>query len=124
MTNRSKMRAVVVAAVLGVASTVLMAHAKLEKTMPADKATIAKAPAEISVTFSEAPDAAVSKLSIKGPTDKVSLVKTHVMGKQLMASVQGEMTDGLYTVSWQTAGDDGHAQKGDFTFTLKTQRTQ
>jgi methionine-rich copper-binding protein CopC len=115
------MQGALVAAVLSIAGTVLMAHAKLEKTMPADKATISKAPAEISVTFSEAPDAAVSKLSIKGPTDKVSLVKTHVMGKQLMASVQGQMTDGVYTVSWQTAGDDGHAQKGDFSFTLKTQ---
>ena len=124
MKSRSFVQAAFMAAVLGVAGTVLMAHAKLEKTMPADKATVAKAPTEISVTFSEAPDAAVSKLSIKGPSDKVSLVKTHVMGKQLMASVQGEMTDGLYTVSWQTAGDDGHAQKGEFAFTLKAAKTQ
>jgi copper resistance protein C len=121
MKGRSMMRAAVVAAVLGVAGSVLVAHSKLEKSEPAANATIAKAPAQISVTFSEAPDAAVSKLSIKGPTEKVSLVKTHVMGKQLMASVEGQMTDGKYTVSWQTAGADGHAQKGDFAFTLKTQ---
>jgi methionine-rich copper-binding protein CopC len=119
--TRSFMRAALVAGVLGVAGPALLAHAKLEKTEPAANATVTKAPAQVSVTFSEAPDAAVSKLSIKGPGDKVTLVKTHVMGKQLMASVQGQMPDGLYTVSWQTAGDDGHAQKGDFAFTLKTQ---
>ncbi len=118
---RSFMRAAVVASLVGVAGSALTAHAKLQKTEPAANTTVTKAPSQISVTFSEAPDAAVSKLSIKGPTDKVSLVKTHVMGKQLMATVQGQMTDGVYTVSWQTAGDDGHAQKGDFAFTLKTQ---
>lgn len=119
MIRRSLTSAALAIAVIGGAASAVLAHAKLEKTAPAANATVNKAPTEISVTFSEAPDAAVSKLSIKGPTDQVSLVKTHVMGKMLMASVQGDMTDGLYTVSWQTAGDDGHAQKGDFAFTLK-----
>jgi methionine-rich copper-binding protein CopC len=29
------------------------------------------------------------------------------------------MADGRYTVNWQTAGDDGHLQKGTFAFTVK-----
>jgi methionine-rich copper-binding protein CopC len=101
------------------ASALVQAHAKLEKTEPADKATVTAAPPHVQVFFSEAPDVAVSKLEIKGPSDKVKLVKAHVMDKSLMANVEGEMTDGVYTVLWSTAGDDGHPQKGEFTFTLK-----
>jgi methionine-rich copper-binding protein CopC len=42
------------------------------------------------------------------------------MGKNnVMAPIVGKMADGKYTVSWQTAGDDGHVQKGTFSFTLK-----
>ena len=41
------------------------------------------------------------------------------MDKSLMAVVNGDMPDGVYTVSWQAAGKDGHIQKGEFTFTVK-----
>ena len=39
--------------------------------------------------------------------------------KTLMAPVTGKMADGKYTVNWQTAGDDGHVQKGTFAFNVK-----
>ena len=38
--------------------------------------------------------------------------------KTIMAAITGTMVDGKYAVDWQTAGDDGHVQKGAFTFTL------
>ncbi len=100
-------------------ASVLFAHAKLQKTEPAANATVTVAPDHVSVFFSEAPDAAVSRLSMKGPSNKVKLTPAHVTGKQLMAQIEGVLVDGLYTVEWQTAGDDGHAQKGEFAFTLK-----
>ncbi len=111
-----------IAAVAGLmlaASALTQAHAKLEKTEPAANATVTTAPPHVQLFFSEAPDAAVSKLAINGPSDKVKLVQTHVMGKSLMAIVEGEMADGIYTVLWSTTGDDGHVQKGEFKFTLK-----
>ena len=110
--------ALVAGLVLGV-STLVQAHAKLEKTEPATNAIVTAAPATVQLYFNEALDVAVTTLAIKGPSDKVKLVKTHAMGKSLMASVEGEMADGLYTVQWSTAGDDGHPQKGEFSFTLK-----
>lgn len=116
---RGALKSGLIAVAMFSTSVLLLGHAKLEKTEPAANATIAAPPPHVQLFFSEAPDLAVSKLAIKGPSDKVSLVQTHVMGKSLMAHVQGEMADGLYTVSWQTAGDDGHAQKGEFAFTLK-----
>lgn len=101
------------------ASVLLLGHSKLEKTEPAANATITAPPPHVALYFSEVPDAAVSKMDIKGPSEKVKLVQTHVMGKSLMAHIEGEMADGLYTVSWQTAGNDGHPRKGEFAFTLK-----
>lgn len=116
---RRFMTGAMVAAVVMSASALVFGHAHLEKTVPAANATLSTAPKDVQLIFSEAPDEAVSKIDIKGPSDTVKLVQTHVMGKTLMAHVDGEMTDGLYTVSWQTAGDDGHTQKGEFAFTLK-----
>lgn len=95
------------------------AHSKLKRTAPAANAVLQAPPASVQVWFSEVPDLAVSKLEIKGPSDKVKLVDAHVVEKSLMAGVQGEMTDGVYTVQWQMAGDDGHVQKGKFSFTVK-----
>ncbi len=118
MTSKYTFVAVVAGLMLGV-STLVQAHAKLEKTEPATNATVTTVPAHVQLFFNEALDVAVTKLSIKGPSDKVKLVKTHAMGKSIMASVDGEMTDGLYTIEWSTAGDDGHPQKGEFSFTLK-----
>ena len=106
-------------AIVASASVLVRAHAKLEKTEPAANATVQTAPTHVQLFFSEAPDVAVSKIEIKGASDKVKLVQAHVMGKSLMATVQGEMSDGVYTVLWQTSGDDGHPQKGEFAFTLK-----
>lgn len=118
MTSKYTFVTVVAGLMLGV-SALVQAHAKLEKTEPSANATVTIAPGHVQLFFSEALDLAVTKLSIKGPSEKVKLVETHAMGKSLMASVDGEMTDGLYTVQWSTAGDDGHPQKGEFSFTLK-----
>ena len=118
MTSKYTFLAVVAGLMLGV-SALVQAHAKLEKTEPAANATVTSVPPHVQLFFSEALDMAVTKLAIKGPSAKVKLVGTHAMGKSLMAAIEGEMTDGVYTVEWSTAGDDGHPQKGEFTFTLK-----
>jgi methionine-rich copper-binding protein CopC len=97
-----------------------MAHAKLEKTEPADGATIAAVPPSVQMWFDEKLDAKVSKIELTGPAGKVAVGQTHAMGdKVLMADITGKMVDGAYTVDYQTAGDDGHVQKGKFGFTLK-----
>jgi methionine-rich copper-binding protein CopC len=107
----------VCAAALGVA---LHAHAKLVKTAPADGSTVATVPANVELTFNEPLDVKVSKVELVGPSGKVELGPLHAMSaKSLMAPVTGKLSDGAYTVNWQTAGDDGHVQKGKFGFTLK-----
>ena len=97
----------------------LDAHMKVDKSEPAAAATVSAPLKTVQIFFSEAPDLKVSKLEIKGPSDKTKLAMIHVMDKSLMAMVEGDTPDGAYTVSWQSAGPDGHIQKGDFTFTVK-----
>ena len=114
----SKSTRVMVLALLMGTPVWLSAHMKLEKSIPAEGATLTAPPAMIELTFNEAPDMAVSKLEIHGPATNAKLVGTHVMGKALMATVQGDLPDGAYAIQWQGAGDDGHAQKGEVKFTL------
>jgi copper resistance protein C len=110
--------AALAAVALGVA---VEAHAKLLRTAPADKATVTKAPTTLQLWFNEAIDVKLSKVELTGPAGKIALGVVHAMEpKQLMGPITGKMADGAYTVDWQTAGDDGHVQKGSFTFTLKT----
>lgn len=98
----------------------LEAHMKLAKSAPAANATLNSKPAQLQVWFTQAPDPAVSKLELSGPSGAVTLAAVQpAADKSLTAAIEGAMTDGVYTVRWQSAGDDGHIQKGEFTFTLR-----
>lgn len=110
--------AVCAAAMLGLVA--LDAHMKLAKSSPAAGATLTAPPADVRVWFTQAPDEKVSRLELRGPGGAVKLNGFHAMpDKSLMALVGDTMPDGAYTVAWQSAGDDGHVQKGSYTFTVK-----
>lgn len=112
--------AIVAASLTFVLVAALSAHMKLVKSMPAADATTTAPPSGIQVWFSQAPDVKVSKLDLTGPSGAVKLTNFHAMeDKSIRAMVADKMPDGGYAVAWQAAGDDGHLQKGRFTFTLK-----
>lgn len=111
--------AVAVAAVAVIGAVTLSAHMKVEKSEPAANAEVTAPVKQVQVFFSEVPDAKVSKLEIKGPNAATKAGALHVMDKSIMAMIEGNTPAGVYTVSWQAAGGDGHIQKGDFTFTVK-----
>jgi methionine-rich copper-binding protein CopC len=114
-------RAVFVAlAVFALSAWAVQAHTKLEKSEPADGATLTKAPTSLQLFFNEKPDLKVSKVEMTGPSGKVELGPAHSMAdKDIMAAIKGALGNGKYTVSWQAAGDDGHVQKGQFSFTVQ-----
>ena len=96
------------------------AHTHLEKSEPADGATLAAAPSSVQLFFNEKPDLKVSKVEVTGPSGKVELGAVHSMAeKDLMAPIKGALGNGKYTVAWQAAGKDGHVQKGTFSFTVQ-----
>ena len=109
----------------GVAALALMlavaafAHLKAAKTSPEEGAVLNGPVRTIRVWFNQEPDLPLSKLELEGPQGPMNVEGLHTMGeKDLMARVSGRMPDGSYTARWQTAGDDGHVLKGEWTFTV------
>jgi methionine-rich copper-binding protein CopC len=122
MFNQFKLvRRAVLCGTFVIASAVLVqGHTKLEKSEPAAGAALDTAPRLIQLWFNETVDVAVSKIELKSAAGKIDLAPAHAMGgKSLMAGITEKMAAGSYTVTWQTAGDDGHVVKGDFTFSVK-----
>ena len=101
--------------------TTLWAHMRVQKTMPEDGARLTSSPHHIQVWYTQLPDDAISQLLLEGADGDISLGDTTVKeDKSLMAMVRSVLADGNYTVKWRTAGDDGHTQRGDFTFTVRS----
>ena len=101
--------------------TTLWAHMRVQKTMPEDGARLTSSPHHIQVWYTQLPDDAISQLLLEGVDGDVSLGDTTVKeDKSLVAMVSSVLADGNYTVKWRTAGDDGHTQRGDFTFTVRS----
>ncbi len=118
MTRKIRPVLFVLALTVGVASLV-HAHMNLEKTSPEDGETLSSAPKHLQLWFTQDPDPAMSKLEVTGSGGAVEVAKPHTMGdSSLMAGIIGEITDGDYTVKWQTAGPDGHLQDGEFSFSV------
>jgi len=105
------------------ASSVAFAHMALSKSMPAANAVVSTRPATIQIWFTQAPDKAVSRLTLIGPSGEVKLgALTAAADKSIAAPVEGGTPDGAYKVAWQAAGDDGHVQKGEFAFSVRQSR--
>jgi methionine-rich copper-binding protein CopC len=97
-------------------------HLKLDKSEPADKSTIAQAPAELKLWFSAKVDLKLTKVALKHGTDSVALgalTTTDSAKAPLVAKVLKPVPPGAYTVEWRTMGADGHVVKGTFGFTLQ-----
>lgn len=107
---------------VGLASTVVLAHMKATKFEPAADATVTTT-SRVQVWFTQAPDPKVSKIELAGPNGAVKLGAVQVTAeKSIMAAVEGSLGNGRYTASWQAAGDDGHVQKGTYSFTVQNTR--
>ena len=93
---------------------------KAAKTEPAADSTLTSPPARVQVWFTQAPDPMLTKLEVAGPAGAVKLNGFKVNDdKSVVAAVEGTLANGRYTVRWQSAGDDGHVQKGEFAFSVK-----
>jgi methionine-rich copper-binding protein CopC len=106
-------------AIVAASAATVLAHMKASKMEPAADATVAS-PARLQIWFTQAPDPKVSKLELTGPAGVAKLSGFQVTAeKSIVAMVDGTLADGRYTVRWQSAGDDGHVQKGEYAFTVK-----
>jgi methionine-rich copper-binding protein CopC len=94
------------------------AHDAAEASSPADGATVATPPEEVSITFSQAPLGLGSQVRVSDPagTDwadgKVAIVD-NVASQKLREGAPA----GKYTVQWRVVSSDSHPIEGTFTFT-------
>jgi hypothetical protein len=96
-------------------------HNRLVKSEPGVDATIAKSPADIRLWFKEPPELAVSSIKLADAAAKpiaTGEVKATDDKSSMAVAVSAPLLPGKYTVTWKTAGTDGHVIRGSFGFTV------
>ena len=115
--------------VLGIAAVALLApsawaHAGLISSDPASGATLASAPAQVVMNFTEEPDLSLSVvhvLNTAGADVEAGPVAIGANPKQLVSPLPAKLADGSYTVSWRVvSAEDGHTTLGSFAFGVGT----
>lgn len=106
--------------VLAGAPTSLRAHAHLTRSSPASGAQLASPPPSITLWFSEAPELAFSRITLRGRNSAAIPLGAvqRLTGSQLaiVVPITSALAQGRYTVEWQTAAADGHPSRGRFSF--------
>lgn len=106
-----------------ITATGLMAHSKVETSNPADGEILQTAPTAIELNFEKPVRVTKVNLSHKGGDTDHDLrleipTKDYVKSMTLTPELYGV---GTYLIEWRALAEDGHAMKGDFTFTVKTE---
>ncbi|MFN0181801.1 MAG: copper resistance protein CopC [Gemmatimonadales bacterium] len=110
----------VAVALLG-AAPALAIHNHLTKSIPeADQAVAA--PKSIRLWFAEKVEPKFSSITLmRADSSKIEIPKAVATDdpKSIVADVPVALAPGKYLIRWRTAGDDGHAVRGTFAFTVK-----
>ena len=101
---------------------VVLAHGRLKSSTPAAGAHLSAVPRELRLDFSESPDLTFTLLRLVGPDGRaVSLGPLRFAAdsrRSIVTALGGPMFAGIYTVTWQMAGDDGHPVRGKYVFVV------
>jgi methionine-rich copper-binding protein CopC len=97
-------------------------HLRLVSSDPAADATLAAPPAALRLTFSEAPELAVTTVRLQGPGGHAvalgRLARARGDRTTVVATPRAPIAHGRYEVTWRTMAHDGHAMHGTFHFTV------
>lgn len=98
-------------------------HNHLTKSTPSADETVKDSPTQIRLWFNEKPEASFSSVSVlTADSTKLDVVgKAHTTNDTLSvaADVTKPLTKGKYMIVWRTAGKDGHAVRGRFSFSVE-----
>ncbi len=91
------------------------AHPHLQKSTPAEGATLSASPSFVELTFSE--PARITAFSIQKDQGAPEALNTLPADTQLTAKVTvPALVPGAYAISWRVIGSDGHVMSGTLHF--------
>lgn len=96
-------------------------HTRLLRSEPAKDTTVAAAPTEVRLWFSEAVTVSLTRATLESGATTVPLGKASRAGgaeAPVVLPVPTPLAPGPYVVRWSTASADGHPVKGTFRFTV------
>jgi len=92
------------------------AHAMLERAEPRVGNTVAIAPRDVTLWFTQKLEAAFSTISVTDPAgQRIDTGKARVSGNQMSVSIRAGGA-GMYRVIWRALSADAHTTDGSFTF--------
>lgn len=116
-------RIAIAAAFLGlVFPTIVLAHAKLIRSDPAARATLARAPERIRLWFNESLEAAYSKAELRDAADRVVPAVTSQVdsaNRKLLELTLPALAPGQYNVHYRVLSVDGHIVQSQLRFTVR-----
>lgn len=94
------------------------AHDAAEASSPSDGSTVATPPAEVSITFNQAPLGLGSQVRVSDPagTDWAD-GKVEIVDNVATQKLREGAPAGRYTVQWRVVSSDSHPIEGTFSFT-------
>ena len=111
------MKSIVIIALLCFLPIAAQAHARLDHASPRVGSTVAAAPKELSMWFTEKLEPAFSTAEVRNAQGAVQSGKAHADGTVLHVPLQS-LSPGTYTVNWRVLSVDTHRTQGSFTFTV------
>lgn len=100
----------------------VLAHAHLKAAVPAVNGTVATAPPELDLTFSEGVELKFTGCRITGPDKAAVPTGTATLAPggdtTLVVPVATPLRPGSYTVAWHALSTDGHKTSGTYTFAV------
>jgi copper resistance protein C len=94
------------------------AHALLDHADPAVGSTVASAPREVSLTFTQNLEAAFSSVQVTDANGtRVDEGKAQISGNTMHVGLKS-LAAGTYQVRWQALSVDTHKTEGSFTFSV------
>jgi copper transport protein len=121
--------AVLALAGVGVLASPAAAHALLERSSPAPGASLPRAPHQLLLFFTEAPDPSLSTASLLNSAGQavpgIGKPAAAPGDAQELRATLPRLTRGVYTVNWRTVSKvDGHITSGSFAFGIGARPAQ
>ena len=99
------------------------AHASLVDITPADRAVLARAPAQVVVRFDDDVRVAPGNAAVRNGDGSILGGKPIAHGKTLVLPLRAQLGRGDYSVRWSAVSDDGHIVQGVVAFGVGLGRT-